>query len=57
LPEIDLGLDKGLHLVSMMTAEGDPEWALSKRQDGASISVHVVAGRLIFDGQLADYTS
>jgi hypothetical protein len=57
LPEIDLGLDNGLHLVSMMTAEGDPEWALSKRQDGASISVHVVAGRLVFDEQLADYTA
>jgi hypothetical protein len=40
-----------------MTAEGDPEWGLIKRQDGASISVHVVAGRLVFDEELADYTS
>jgi hypothetical protein len=57
LPEIDLGLDNGLHLVSAMTAEGDPAWGLIKRQDGASISLQVVAGRLVFDGQLADYTS
>jgi hypothetical protein len=57
LPEIDLGLDNGLHLVSMMTAEGDPEWALSKRVDGKSTSVRVLAGRLVFDEQLADYTS
>jgi hypothetical protein len=57
LPEVDLGLDNGLHLVSLMTAEGDPEWGLIKRQDGASISVHVVAGRLVFDEELADYTS
>jgi hypothetical protein len=57
LPEIDLGLDNGLHLLSMMTAEGDPAWALSKWQDGESISVRVAAGRLAFDVSLADYTS
>jgi hypothetical protein len=57
LPEIDLGLDNGLHLVSMMTAEGDPEWGLSKRVDGESTSVRVLAGRLVFDEELADYTS
>jgi hypothetical protein len=53
LPEIDVGLDNGLHLVSAMTAEGDPAWGLIKRQDGAPISLQVVAGRLVFDGQLA----
>jgi hypothetical protein len=28
LREIDMGLANGLHIVSMMTAEGDPQWAL-----------------------------
>jgi hypothetical protein len=31
LPEIDIGLSNGLHVVSMMTAEGDPRWVLSER--------------------------
>ncbi len=31
LPEIEVGFSNGLHLVSMMTAEGDPQWSLSKR--------------------------
>jgi hypothetical protein len=57
LPEIILGFDKGLHLVSMMTAEGDPSWRLSNRQDGNSTSVRVVAGRLVFDKEFADQTS
>ena len=32
LPEIDLGLDNGMHVVSAMTAEGQPEWALGVHQ-------------------------
>jgi hypothetical protein len=57
LPEIDIGLANGLHVVSMMTAEGDPAWALTKRADEASVSMAVRAGKLYFDGELADQTS
>ncbi len=57
LPEVDLALSNGLHLVSSMTAEGDPAWHLSKRRDGHSISVGVVAGRLYFDEETAELTS
>ena len=57
LPEIHLTLSNGLHLLSSMTAEGDPAWALSRRQDGCSLSVGVIAGQLYFDDDLADLTS
>jgi hypothetical protein len=57
LPELDLGLTNGLHLLSFMTAEGDPAWALIKRRDAASQSISVRAGRLHIEGELADATS
>jgi hypothetical protein len=57
LPEIYLGFGNGLHLASMMTAEGDPAWSLSRRQDYASVSVGVRAGRLILDTKHADSMS
>jgi hypothetical protein len=41
----------------MMTADGDPAWALTKRADEASVSMAVRAGRLYFDGKLADQLS
>ena len=46
LPEISLDLSNGLHLLSMMTSEGDPEWGLTRRLGGDSISLDVRAGRL-----------
>ena len=49
LPEISLDLSNGLHLLSMMTAEGDPEWGLTQRSGGNSISIDVRAGRLHID--------
>ena len=57
LPEVDLALSNGLHLLSSMTAEGDPAWALIRRRDGSSYSVGVVAGQLYFDEEIADLTS
>ena len=57
LPEIYLGFGNGLHLASMMTAEGDPAWSLSRRQDYASVTVGVRAGRLILDTKHADSMS
>ena len=57
LPEIHFTLTNGLHLLSTMTAEGDPAWALIRREDGASRSVSVVAGRLYLQDELADQTS
>lgn len=32
LPEISVGLSNGLHVVSFMTAEGQPEWAILTRK-------------------------
>lgn len=51
LPEISLDLSNGLHLLSMMTAEGDPEWSLTKRIGGISTSIYTVAGRLLIDAR------
>lgn len=51
LPELELTLSNGLHLLSMMTAEGDPSWALTRNLDDVPSSVGVRAGRLhYFDG-------
>lgn len=57
LPEIDVALSNGLHIVSMMTSEGDPAWALTRRLDGASRSVSISAGRIYFEDAFADLTS
>jgi hypothetical protein len=57
LPEVEISLSNGLHLLSMMTTQSDPDWALIRRQDGGSTSMRVVAGRLRFDDDLADLTS
>jgi len=57
LPEIALGLSNGLSVVSMMTAEGDPAWALIARHDGKSTSLCVRSGRLHMDAELGDATS
>ena len=46
LPEIEMTFSNGLHLLSMMTAEGDPEWALTKREGRDSVSIHVRAARV-----------
>lgn len=51
LPEIDLCLSNGLHLLSMMTAEGDPAWSLTRRDDGP-LSIDVRAGVLRFDDRV-----
>jgi hypothetical protein len=51
LPEIDLKLSNGLHLLSMVTVEGDPDWARVKRSEGNSTMVYVRAGRLCFDNE------
>jgi hypothetical protein len=47
IPEIDVGFSNGLHLLSMMTAEGDPEWGLIDRI--SSVSFDIRAGRLKID--------
>jgi hypothetical protein len=45
LPEIDMRLSNGLHIVSMMTAEGDPQWVLSERGKPGK-AFRIKAGRL-----------
>lgn len=46
LPEIDLTLCSGMHVVSFMTVQGDPEWTLFDRRGGGSRSLYVRRGRL-----------
>src|SRR3990167_4184738 len=41
LPEIDLALTDGRHLLSFMTAEGDPEWFIIDRRSESEISLSV----------------
>lgn len=43
LPEIDLTFSNGLHVVSIMTAEGDPKWALFDRRGEQTNSLSVRA--------------
>jgi hypothetical protein len=57
LPEVDLVLANGVHLVSFMTSESDPDWLLSRRRDLDSISVEVCAGRLRWNESIADENS
>jgi hypothetical protein len=57
ISEIDIGLSNGLHVVSMMTREGDPEWGLIRRAESGSTSVGVSAGRLVMAERLANETS
>lgn len=47
IPEIDIAFSNGLHIVSCMTAEGDPEWGLLSYASGQTVSVGVQAGQLI----------
>jgi hypothetical protein len=50
LPEIDLGLSNGLHVVSLMTAEGQPQWTLFDRHDRKNQCwVNVKRGVLCFE--------
>jgi hypothetical protein len=46
IPEIDVSFSSGLHLLSMMTADGDPQWALFDRRGSVQSSMSVKAGRL-----------
>lgn len=49
LPEIDLVLTDGRHLVSFTTIEGDPEWSLIDRRSESVIGVGVRDGILFID--------
>jgi hypothetical protein len=46
LPEIDLALTDGRHLLSFMTAEGEPAWSLIDRRSEPVISLSVRDGVL-----------
>ena len=46
LPEVSVALSNGMHVVSLMTAEGQPSWALILRGSEQK-SVHVAGGRLV----------
>jgi hypothetical protein len=47
LPEIDLGFSNGLHLSSMTTVKGDPDWGLIDRARLMCFAVR--AGRIAID--------
>ena len=49
LPEIDIGFDNGLHVLSFMTAEGPPAWTLFDRRGKAVRWICVEGGRLVAD--------
>jgi hypothetical protein len=57
LPEIDIGLSNGLHILSMMTRESDPEWALFNRQVEHGLALFVKAGRLMVEENLPEIAS
>lgn len=46
LPEIDIELSNGSHVVSLMTAEGQPEWSLADRRIAPSVWIKVKDGVL-----------
>lgn len=46
LAEVEFNFSGGLHLLSMMTAEGDPGWAIFDRRGQTSSSMSIRAGRL-----------
>jgi hypothetical protein len=53
IPEIELDLSNGLHLCSMMTAEGDPAWHISNHIDAhKSISVSIHDGILCWESSM-----
>lgn len=47
LAEIDCTFSNGLHLVSAMTAEGDPAWAIRHRVNGGSEYFFTRVGKLL----------
>jgi hypothetical protein len=49
LPEIDLALSEGRHLVSFMTAEGQPNWAVTDRRSTPHTWITVRQGVLFED--------
>ena len=46
LPEIDIELSTGVHVLSLMTAEGDPRWALFDRRGERCRWLNVARGLL-----------
>ena len=56
LPEIDIALSNGLHVVSFTTIEGDPEWGLIRREGGGTTSIGVLAGRLVVESKCREST-
>ena len=46
LPEIDLGLSNGLHVLSFMTADGLPEWTIFDRSQASERWLSVEEGGL-----------
>lgn len=49
LPEVDLELSNGMHLLSLMTAEGDPEWSIGDHRAERSRYLSTKAGRLVIE--------
>ena len=52
LPEIDLTLSNRIHVVSLMTAQGDPAWTLFERRSGRVRWIHVKHGKLQIEADI-----
>jgi hypothetical protein len=52
LPEVQLNFSNDMYLCSMMTADGDPSWSLSKRDARMIESVRVVSGSLNWESSV-----
>lgn len=46
LHEVEMTLSNGIRILSMMTAEGNPQWCLTRRANEDSISIFARAGRV-----------
>ncbi len=51
LPEVAVALSGGLYVASFMTANGDPEWALTDRRGQPPVAVHCKSGVLVREAQ------
>ena len=51
LPEIDLALSNGMHIVSLTTEQSDPDWTLFNRRGDRNCWMHVQHGRLCIESK------
>jgi hypothetical protein len=55
LPELDLHLSCGLHVLSFMTADGEPEWGIHDNREGKERWLGVKYGRLHCEREMLSF--